>query len=245
MVDKYTKQFIAMRYWLFGRNQYNNEMMQQANMTDKYTKQFIAMRYWLLGRNYYLALDALEYAAQLHTGKRKDGTTREYAHQLAIGRYVKSISTSLEYPEETLTSVFLHDVCEDYGVSSEEIEARFGSEVSQAVWLMTKKFRGYRKPDAEYYGEIAENKIASVTKGADRIHNIQSMIGVFTYQKQKEYIQETEVFVIPTLKMARRRFPRQEPAYENIQHVLTSQIELLRAVHKAQENPVTEAENLR
>lgn len=34
-------------------------------MTDKYTKQFIAMRYWLLGRNYYLALDALEYAAQL------------------------------------------------------------------------------------------------------------------------------------------------------------------------------------
>lgn len=32
-------------------------------MTDIYTKQFIAMRYWLLGRNYFLALDALEYAA--------------------------------------------------------------------------------------------------------------------------------------------------------------------------------------
>src|SRR6185295_16699193 len=109
MADKYTKQFIAIRYWLFGRNHYNNETMQQAKMTDKYTKQFIAMRYWLLGRNYYLALDALEYAAHLHTGKRKDGTTREYAHQLAIGRYVKSISTSLEYPEETLTTVFLHD----------------------------------------------------------------------------------------------------------------------------------------
>jgi hypothetical protein len=63
-------------------------------MTDTYTKQFFAMRYWLLGRNYFLALDALEYASKLHTGKRKDGKTKEYFHQLSIGRYVKSIVTS-------------------------------------------------------------------------------------------------------------------------------------------------------
>jgi (p)ppGpp synthase/HD superfamily hydrolase len=205
-------------------------------MTDIYTKQFIAMRYWLLGRNYFLALNALEYAAKLHTGKRKDGKTQEYFHQLSIGRYVKSISTSLEYPEATLATVFLHDICEDYGIGFEEIESRFGVEVAQAVRLMTKKFRGYRKPDAEYYREIINNKIASVTKGADRIHNIQTMVGVFTYDKQKEYIQETEAYILPALKEARRYFPRQEPAYENIRHVLVSQIELLRAVHKAQES---------
>lgn len=202
-------------------------------MTDPYTKHFIAMRYWLLGRGYYLALDALEYAAQLHTGKRKDGTTNEYAHQLSIGRYVRSLTPSLEHPEETLASVFLHDVSEDYGIGLEEITSRFGSPIAQAVWLMTKKFRGYRKPDSAYYRDIVENKIASVTKGADRIHNIQTMIGVFTYEKQCEYIEETETFVIPAMKAARRRFPRQEPAYENIQHVLVSQIELLRAVHSA------------
>lgn len=241
MIDPKTKQFIAMRYWLLGRNY--SEHADLKLMTDKYTKQFIAMRYWLLGRNYYLALDALEYAAQLHTGKRKDGTTQEYFHQLSIGRYVKSIITSLEHPEETLTTVFLHDISEDYGVGFEEIEARFGALVAQAVSLLTKKFRGYRKPDAEYYREISENKIASVTKGADRIHNIQTMIGVFTYDKQKQYIEETEAFIIPALKAARRRFPRQEPAYENIQHVLISQIELLRAVHKAQEtvDPIAHA----
>ncbi|MFC1976429.1 HD domain-containing protein [Chloroflexota bacterium] len=207
-----------------------------TNITDTYTKQFIAMRYWLLGRNYFLALDALEYASKLHTGKRKDGKTKEYFHQLSIGRYVKSISTSLEYPKETLATVFLHDVCEDYDIGFEEIESRFGGEVSQAVQLMTKKFRGYRKPDAEYYQEITGNKIASVTKGADRIHNIQTMVDVFTYEKQKEYIQETEQYILPAIKEARRRFPKQEPAYENIRHVLVSQIELLRAVHRAQES---------
>ena len=95
-IDRSTKQFIAMRYWLLGRSYHSLENTHSPMMIDKYTKQFIAMRYWLLGRNYYHALDALEYAAQLHTGKRKDGTTKEYAHQLSIGRYVKSISPSLE-----------------------------------------------------------------------------------------------------------------------------------------------------
>ena len=194
------------------------------------------MRYWLLGRNYFLALDALEYASKLHIGKRKDGKTKEYFHQLSIGRYVKSIMTSLEYPEETLATAFLHDVCEDYDVGFEEIESRFGDGISQPVRLLTKQFRGIRKPNAEYYREITGDKIASVTKGADRIHNIQTMVGVFTYEKQKEYIQETEDYILPALKEARRRFPRQEPAYENIRHVLVSQIELLRAVHRAQEN---------
>jgi len=205
-------------------------------VVDTYTKQFIAMRFWLLGRNYFLALEALEYAAECHTGKRKDGKTPEYFHQLSIGRYVKSIATSLEYPEATLATVFLHDLCEDYDIGFAEIEGRFGGEIGLAVRLMTKKFRGYRKPDEQYYREIGDCKIASVTKGADRVHNIQTMIGVFTYEKQQEYIEETERYILPLLKGARRRFPKQEPAYENIRHVLVSQIELLRAVHRAQEN---------
>ncbi len=208
-------------------------------MEDTYTKQFIAMRYWLLGREYFLALDALEYASKFHVGQRKDGQTREYFHQLSIGRYVKSIITSLEYPEATLATVFLHDISEDYGVSSEEIKSRYGNQISQSVELLTKKFGDYRKPDAAYFKEITGDKIASIAKGADRVHNIQSMIDVFTYEKQKEYIQETETYIIPMLKEARRRFPRQEPAYENIRHVLASQIELLRAVHKAQEQSLT------
>jgi (p)ppGpp synthase/HD superfamily hydrolase len=202
-------------------------------MTDTYTKQLIAMRYWLLGREYFLALAALEFAASFHTGQRKDGVTQEYFHQLSIGRYVKSISTSLDSPQETLATAFLHDVCEDYDIGFEEITSRFGADVSQTVQLLTKKFRGYRKPEAEYYREIAGHKIASVVKGADRIHNIQTMVDVFTYERQHDYIQETEAYILPAIKEARRRFPGQEPAYENIRLVLVSQIELLQAVHRA------------
>jgi hypothetical protein len=62
------------------------------------------------------------------------------------------------------------------------------------------------------------------------------MLGAFDLAKQQEYIQETEEYILPALKEARRRFPHQEPAYENIKHMLQSQIELLSAVHKALEN---------
>lgn len=205
---------------------------------DQYTKYFISMRYWLLGSRYYMALEALEYASHFHTGKRRDGITKEYAHQLAIGHFIKSISTSLEHPEETLATVFLHDVCEDYGIAPEEIETRFGATVREAVWLLTKKFRGEPKAPAAYYQAISQNRIASIVKGADRIHNVQSMVGVFTLEKQREYLQETMTYILPALKDARRLFPRQEPAYENIKHMLRSQIELLRAAHAAHEGVV-------
>lgn len=194
-----------------------------------YEKHFIAMRYWLLGKGYYVALDALEFASQLHTGLRKDGTTREFAHQLAIGRYTRSIASTLQSPEDTLATVFLHDASEDHAVSQEELTERFGATVAHAVWVLTKQFRGQRTPDALYYEEIADSAIASVVKGADRIHNIQTMVGVFTREKQRSYIEETETHVLPMLKRARRRFARQEAAYENVQHVLVSQIDLLRA----------------
>ena len=54
------------------------------------------------------------------------------------------------------------------------------------------------------------------------------MPGVFTPEKQHEYIVECETWIIPMLKLARRKFPEQEPAYENLKRMLTSQIELLR-----------------
>ncbi len=204
-------------------------------MTGTYEKHFVAMRYWLLGKEYFTALKALEYASSLHTGVRKDGTTREFAHQLSIGRYVRSLAAVLQHPEETLAAVFLHDVSEDYGVSLEELTDRFAPSVANAVWVLTRKYRGTRTPDERYFAEVATHPIASIVKGADRVHNVQTMLGVFTVEKQRSYVQDTEHHVLPMLKQARRQFPRQEAAYENLQHMLVSQIELLRAVLGAQE----------
>lgn len=202
---------------------------------EKFNKSFVAIRYWLLGRKYHMALKALEYGYKFHLGKRKDGTTPEYFHQLSIAHFMRTFDSQLMYPEETLATIFLHDVCEDADVGFEEINAIFGQRVTTSVRYLTKKHRGTKIALNVYYDGIAEDAIASVGKGGDRIDNQGSMVGVFDFPKQKQYIEETETLILPMLKKARRRFTEQETVYENLKSFLNGQINLIRAIHAASE----------
>lgn len=208
---------------------------------DQHSKLFITIRYFLIGRKFTNALGALEFAAKFHDGTRKDKVTPEFHHQLGIAHYIRTLENHLVYPEETLAACFLHDVCEDYDVGFPEVEKLFGKAVAEAVQLLTKKHRKILKAPESYFADMAENNIASVVKGADRINNIQTMIGVFTREKQEKYIVETETQILPMLKVARRAFPTQEPAYENIKMILKNQIALIRAVHGVQTHPESNA----
>lgn len=197
-----------------------------------FKKREISMRYWLLGRGYHLAVTAMEFAASYHTGTRKDGVTPEFDHQISIAHYVRTLPDLMNV-EETLCVVFLHDVREDFDVTDAEIRGRFGGTVADAVESMTKTFRGRKKNTETVFDQIGNDSIASIAKGADRIHNHQTMAGVFSIEKQKQYIEETETYFLPMLKHARRLFPQHEPAYENVKHVLLSQIGLIKSIHAA------------
>lgn len=201
-------------------------------------KLYSSLRYWLLGKGYFLASRALNYAAKYHNGVRKDGVTPEFDHQLRICHYIRTLPHLL-YPEETITAALLHDTVEDTDVTIGDIKNLFADNkefaelVSEAVELLTKKKGDLKKPPKDYFRQIGFNPIASIIKGADRNHNFQTMTGVFNLQKQKDYIAEAETFILPMLKVARREFPEQEPAYENLKHLLNSQIELLEQIHLA------------
>ncbi len=179
-----------------------------------------------MGKGFFQAADALEFGGSYHTGLRKDGITPEFQHQVEITHYLRTLIPLLMFPEETLTASLLHDVTEDHGVTSSTITERYGHRVSLAVQLLDKNGKS---PDF-YFSEIANNPIASIVKGGDRMHNIQTMVGVFSPEKQLKYINEVEDHFLPMLKIARRKFVSQESAYENIKHILTSQIELLKVV---------------
>lgn len=195
---------------------------------NEYQKLKIALRYWLLGKQFYTAVDALEFGDEHHTGLRKDGVTPEYEHQIRIAHYLRTLHASFIFPEETFAAVVLHDVVEDHPVALDVIYRRFGSTIGLAVDLLTKT-KG--KTLEEYYRMMEDNPIASIAKGGDRIHNHSTMMGVFNAQKQLKYIDETNTLIIPMLRNARRRFPQQECAYENIKHVLRSQIDLIVKIH--------------
>jgi (p)ppGpp synthase/HD superfamily hydrolase len=189
-------------------------------------KKRIALRYWLLGRGYTQAVDAMEFAQWYHCGTRKGGEP-EFSHQVAIVSQLRTFEPWLLYPQETLVAGFLHDVREDYDVEDEVIRVRFGDIVADAVSCLTKEFRGERFAESSVFSSIGENAVASVVKGADRIHNHSTMVGVFTTEKMQEYTCETRTWFLPMIKTARRRFSVQEPAYEGLSLMLENQLSLL------------------
>jgi (p)ppGpp synthase/HD superfamily hydrolase len=201
-------------------------------MKQDYEKMKISIRSWMLGRGYYNAVKAMNFAEALHNGVRKDGAP-EFSHQVSQACYARTMIDSLLYPEETLCLIFLHDTVEDKGVTREQLVKLFGERVANAVIKISKVVNGLRIPDEIYYKGMEDCPISSAGKGLDRVHNLMTMLGGFKPEKQKSYIVETMEKVIPLLKVVRKAFPEQECFYENIKFVMTNQIQLYNALHKA------------
>lgn len=196
-------------------------------------KRMIALRFWLQGKGYTKALRALDINQRMFTGVRKDGITPEFDHHVVQAQYMRTLLPHLLFPEETLTAIFFHDTPEDRGWAYEEIrssypeDAVFGERVAQATRRVTKKWRGLAYDENDLFQEMARCPIASMVKAGDRIHNLQSMVGVFNADKQRSYLQETESLILPMMKDAERRFPEQEAAYKNARTILKMQVDLI------------------
>lgn len=209
---------------------------------DIFKKKALTLRQYLAGAghndaSYNDALIAMEFASRHHTGFRKDGTTPEFDHQVSIALFATTLP-NLTYRAEVITTIFYHDLREDYHITEAEIRAKhplaskdFLDRVCRAVENMTKEWRGVKKDEVQLFNAMADDPVASISKGCDRIHNFQSMVGVFKLSKQKEYIAEGKRLFLPMLKTARKQFTHQALAYENIKHMLLSQIELIEAMH--------------
>lgn len=217
-----------------------------GRVTGQFDKLFISMQYFLLGliahdAQYQVAYDALLYAADIHVGYRKDGKTPEFQHQLEIAHLLRTLLPSMMYPGQTLATVFLHDTPEDYNVPYAEMEARFGKLVADATQLLNKYDEaGNPKPLDEYYAAQAYCPIGSLAKPGDNGHNQSTMADVFTFKKQFEYSLGIRQRSWNMMKVARRLWPQQEAAYENLKFLLRVQYNAVQAMLAAVEfDPVT------
>lgn len=201
---------------------------------NEFQKQTVFLRGWLNGRGYYNAIAAMEFARQHHTGTRKDGCTPEFQHQTEIAMHI-SVLPGLLFPEETIATAFLHDTVEDTPVSRHEIASRFGEQVADATWRVTKvDENGDKRDEDALFAEMALCPIASIVKPADRIHNQRTMGGVFTQEKMISYIDFTRARILPMMKQARVNFPQQYQAYQLLRHALTTQARIVSSLAQQQ-----------
>ncbi|TXI88434.1 MAG: hypothetical protein E6Q36_05585 [Chryseobacterium sp.] len=197
---------------------------------EDYKKLKLFVRSWMQGRGYHLAVKAMNFAEKHHTGTRKDGAP-EFSHQVTQAAYAITLIDLFLFPEEILCVIFLHDIHEDYNVSKEELIRLFGVVVGEATIRISKVRNGIRIPDDVYYKDMEPCPIVGPAKGIDRFHNIKTMVGGFTPEKQVSYVAETEEKIIPLLKQGRRLFPEQAAVYENIKLILNVQLSLYKVLN--------------
>ncbi len=203
-----------------------------SDIIARHQKQLATMRAWLDGRRYFKAIAALELMRSHEVGTRKDGRTPKAHHQLSIARLLSTLEPHFMHPEDTMCVAFLHDDLEDHSDvnSLGTIRQNFGDLVAAGVWSVTKKCpaAGVVKTYESYFGCLARDPLGSIVKLADRAHNYQTMPGVFSEGKQKEYLSELDTWFLPLVRAARHNFPSQYAAYENLKILLRCQAALLR-----------------
>ena len=189
------------------------------------TKLKPAVTAYLEGKGYFKALDAMRLGEKYHTGVRKYLVTKEFHHQICMAAYSRTLSIPIDIDEDVYVAIFLHDLVEDYKISKElfpHYSMFYISEVLSKTGETTER----------YYSRLGEYLVAAIVKGIDRSHNLSTMVGIFSQEKQQKYITETREFVIPMLKIARQNFPQYVNVFYNLKHVLLLQVELWEGLQK-------------
>jgi len=205
-------------------------------MEQDFKKLKLVLTTHLRTKKFYNALKAMNLAQKFHKNLRKDGQD-EFSHQVSQACLFSTLEPFSLYPEETYITIFLHDTPEDYKdfpeVSISALKLKFGEVAGTAIEYMCKEHSGIdgKLSNIFYYGRMSSNPITSMCKGLDRIHNLMTMLNAFKPAKQLEYIGETVEFVLPMIKKARKEFPEQNLAYENIKFIIQNQIGLYQALN--------------
>lgn len=200
--------------------------------TTEFDKLKLTIRAQLLGmaqldESYLMCVRALDYASEIHTGFRKDGVTPEFYHQLSLVGFALTQIRNMPHAATIIGTLLLHDTYEDNQHLEDEIRQKF-AELIEYVIRSSKIRRGVKLKTQEYIDEVALCIICSIVKLIDRLHNLSTMLGVFTEEKLREYVEETEKYYFPMLKKAKRLFPEQNALYELMKSVLHLQLNAIK-----------------
>ena len=198
-------------------------------------------RAWILAKaendkEYYKVLEALNVAEKYHSDNRKDGSPT-MIHQMSIVQYLKTMVHVIEKPVDVFVAALLHDTYEDYPESFFELKEKFPKQLEYIIRVSKMRYEynedgevvdTVKLSNEKYYSGMAKCPVCSVIKPTDRIHNVYSMVNVFSHDKQTRYLEEVDDFVLPLIKAAKRLFPQQTPIYENMKSFLLVKRDLIR-----------------
>ena len=153
-----------------------------------------------------LVEQAYEFADECHRGQKRVSGEPYIAHPLQTALFLADLRLDVN----TIVAALLHDVVEDCGVTLDELDSRFGKEVSKLVDGVTKLTKldvrlhqsgndqsASDEPDNLYAESLRKMLVAMaedirvvLIKLADRLHNMQTL-DVLRPEKRRRIAQET------------------------------------------------------
>lgn len=179
-------------------------------------------------------LKALTFSREKHQGQLRKSGEPYIVHPLTMACDAMSMGIK---DDNIIATILLHDVCEDCGVSLQELPVN--DVVRRGVQLMTfTVLDGETKEVAKtrYYNMLIQSKEAVITKLIDRCHNVSSMAGTFSIEKLKSYIDETRTYVLPLLRQAKDHFPEESDRLFTLKYHITSVVDAIDLTMQAYEN---------
>lgn len=179
-------------------------------------------------------LCALEFMKKAHSGqyrKPSKHATKQVAyinHPLTMACHAHALGIC---DDEILAAILLHDVVEDTAVAFDDLPVDV--QVKEIVKLLTfKKLDDKTKAESKqlYYSNITKNEKASIVKIIDRCNNVSTMACSFTDEKLIEYINETEVYIMPLITYIQNHYPQYCDAAFVIQYHITALLETIKSL---------------
>lgn len=138
--------------------------------------------------------NALDFAVKMHEGQFRASGEPYITHPIAVAGLLLDIGLD----SATIAAALLHDCIEDTAATSEEITAKFGSEVCMLVTSVTKLekivFKSKEEEQAENFRRMffamAKDIRVILIKLADRLHNMRT-IDALSHERQVAIAKET------------------------------------------------------
>lgn len=140
-------------------------------------------------------LAAAHFAAQSHSAQKRKGEAGEpyINHLIEVAELIANSSEVLD--TNLVMAGFLHDTVEDTGVSPEDLERRFGSDVASLVMEVTddKSLPKETRKALQVKNAHKKSSRAQSLKLADKISNLRSLLSSppanWTAERKREYFQ--------------------------------------------------------
>jgi len=170
-------------------NTYDSRFKELLSEVAKYT---IAAELSILKEAYNFSIEA-------HKNQRRYSGEPYFEHLYEVA----TILSELKMDSTTIAAGFLHDSVEDTGVHLEDIEEKFGHDISVLVDGVTKigelKFESREKRQAETFRKMlmsmAKDVRVIIIKFADRLHNMRTLEHVPEKNRERIALETRDVYV--------------------------------------------------